>query len=150
MKKDFNEKRNDLILKVAHSNSEATLFWFINEEYLGSTHKNHEFSVSPRLGNFLVSVVDNFGHKVKNPKFLKHSEEKIKDMQRQLARRNKGSSNWQKTKARLNKLQGKVKRQRLDFSHKISNTIAKSSDIVVFEDLHVKGMQQFKIKLNFM
>jgi putative transposase len=88
-------------------------------------------------------VVDNFGNKVKNPKFLKNSEEKIKDMQRQLARRNKGGSNWQKTKARLNKIQGKVKRQRLDFSHKISNTIAKSSDIVVFEDLYVKGMQQF-------
>lgn len=62
--KDFNEKRNDLILKVAHSNSDATLFWFINEEYLGSTHKNHEFSVSPRLGNFLVSVVDNFGQNI--------------------------------------------------------------------------------------
>jgi putative transposase len=31
----------------------------------------------------------------------------------------------------------------LDFAHKLSNSIAKRYDIVIFEDLNVKAMQQF-------
>jgi transposase len=38
---------------------------------------------------------------------------------------------------------GKISRQRLAFAHEVSCSIAKSSDIIVFEDLNVKGMQQF-------
>jgi putative transposase len=60
-----------------------------------------------------------------------------------LSRRKKGSSRWHKTKSRLNKLHGKISRQRLAFAHEVSCSIAKTSDIIVFEDLNVKGMQQF-------
>ncbi|MFT6899458.1 MAG: putative transposase, partial [Paraglaciecola sp.] len=34
-------------------------------------------------------------------------------------------------------------RQRLAFAHGVSCSIANSSDIIVFEDLNVKAMQQF-------
>jgi putative transposase len=60
-----------------------------------------------------------------------------------LSRRKKGSNRLNKTKTRLNKLHGKISRQRLAFAHEVSCSIAKTSDIIVFEDLNVKGMQHF-------
>lgn len=88
-------------------------------------------------------VVDSNGKTYENPKFLKRSKTKLKQLQRQLARRNKGSKRWQHTKERINKLHGLISRQRHDNNHKIAHTIAKSADIVICEDLNVKAMQKF-------
>ena len=57
----------------------------------------------------------------------------MSQLQCQLARKRKGSGRRRKTKQRSNTLHGKVSRQ-------ITNA---SSDIVIFEDFNVKGMQQF-------
>ncbi|WP_231907372.1 RNA-guided endonuclease InsQ/TnpB family protein [Colwellia sp. PAMC 20917] len=89
------------------------------------------------------TVVGSNGWYVKNPKAFKKSSTKLKQIQVQLSRRKKGSTRWHKTKTRLNKLHGKISRQRLAFAHEVSCSIAKTSDIIVFEDLNVKGMQQF-------
>ncbi|MBA6349444.1 RNA-guided endonuclease TnpB family protein [Colwellia sp. BRX8-9] len=93
--------------------------------------------------NSQYTVVGSNGWYVKNPKAFKKSSTKLKQIQVQLSRRKKGSTRWHKTKTRLNKLHGKISRQRLAFAHEVSCSIAKTSDIIVFEDLNVKGMQQF-------
>ncbi|PQJ80363.1 penicillin-binding protein 1C [Polaribacter porphyrae] len=62
--KDFDGKQNELILKVAHSNSEATLFWYANTQFLGTTKENHQFAIEPKVGNFRFTVVDNFGNEI--------------------------------------------------------------------------------------
>ncbi|WP_283956982.1 transposase, partial [Pseudoalteromonas sp. S4389] len=41
---------------------------------------------------------------------------------------------WHKTKQRINKLHGKISRQRLDFAHKISRQIINETDIACFEN----------------
>lgn len=89
------------------------------------------------------TVVGSNGWYVKNPKAFKKASTKLKQIQVQLSRRKKGSNRWHKTKTRLNKLHGKISRQRLAFAHEVSCSIAKTSDIIVFEDLNVKGIQQF-------
>ena len=93
--------------------------------------------------NSQQTVVGSNGYVANNPKHLKQSKDKLSQLQRQLARRTKGSHRWQKTKHRINTLHGKIARQRLDFAHKTSRQITNESDICVFEDLNVKGMQQF-------
>ncbi|WP_165744392.1 RNA-guided endonuclease TnpB family protein [Pseudoalteromonas sp. Z9A6] len=93
--------------------------------------------------NSKQTVVGSNGYVADNPKFLKQSKTKLNQLQRQLARRTKGSNRWHKTKQRINKLHGKISRQRLDFAHKISRQITNENDILVFEDLNVKGMQKF-------
>ena len=93
--------------------------------------------------NSKQTVVGSNGYIADNPKFLKQSKVKLIQLQHQLARRNKGSNRWQKTKQRINKLHGKISRQRLDFAHKISRQIINETDIACFEDLNVKAMQQF-------
>ncbi|MFV7772431.1 RNA-guided endonuclease InsQ/TnpB family protein [Shewanella marisflavi] len=93
--------------------------------------------------NSKQTLVGSNGFVADNPKFLKQSKAKLNQLQRQLARRIKGSSRWHKTKQRINKLHGKILRQRSDFAHKISRQIANENDILVFEDLNVKAMQKF-------
>ncbi|MCC9662661.1 transposase [Pseudoalteromonas sp. MB41] len=93
--------------------------------------------------NSKQTVVGSNGFVADNPKFLKQAIEKLNQLQRQLARRTKGSNRWQKTKQRINKLHGKISRQRLDFAHKTSRQITNENDILVFEDLNVKAMQKF-------
>lgn len=93
--------------------------------------------------NSQFTVVGSNGWYVKNPKSLKQAKEKLTHLQRQLARRKKGSCRWYKTKKRINTLNGKISGQRLAFAHEVSCSIAKSSDVIVFEDLNVKAMQQF-------
>ena len=93
--------------------------------------------------NSKQSVVGSDGLVIDNPKLLKQSKDRLKPLQKELARRKKGSSRWRKTKAKINTLHGKISRQRKDFAHKIAYTITKSSDVAVFEDLNVKGMQKF-------
>ena len=62
--KDFNERRNDVILKVAHSNEEATLFWYLDQTYMGQTIKFHELAIQPKTGTYLITVVDQNGVEV--------------------------------------------------------------------------------------
>ena len=62
--KDFDGKQNELILKVAHSNKEAILFWSLNQQFLGTTTENHELAITPKEGEFIITVVDNFGNEI--------------------------------------------------------------------------------------
>jgi penicillin-binding protein 1C len=63
--KEFGGKKNDVILKVAHTNEEATLFWYINNEYLGKTSKFHEFTIKPKEGKYTIVVMDQSGVEVR-------------------------------------------------------------------------------------
>jgi putative transposase len=89
------------------------------------------------------TLVSSTGWYVYNPKYLKQVRIKLKQLQRKLSRQIKGSQGWQKTKARLQRLHYKIRSQRQDFGHQVSNTIAKCYDLVIFEDLNVKAMQQW-------
>jgi penicillin-binding protein 1C len=67
--KDFNGKTNDLILKVAHSKPELQLYWYIDNQYIGSTKDIHDMAVLPTTGLHTITVVDELGnelnHKIK-------------------------------------------------------------------------------------
>ena len=64
--KDFNGKTNDLILKVAHSKPQTTLFWYINNTYIGNTKDIHNMAVLPTVGEHLITVVDASGNELKH------------------------------------------------------------------------------------
>lgn len=80
------------------------------------------------------------GGKIENPKFLRKSEKRIKQLQRQLSRKQKGSNNRVKAKTKLARKHEKVANQRKDFLHKITTNLVKNHDLIVCEDLQVKNM----------
>lgn len=80
------------------------------------------------------------GGKIENPKFLRKSEKRIKQLQRQLSRKQKGSNNRAKAKTKLARKHEKVANQRKDSLHKITTNLVKNHDLIVCEDLQVKSM----------
>ncbi|TGV02284.1 penicillin-binding protein 1C [Flavivirga rizhaonensis] len=63
--KDFDGKTNDLILKIAHSKPESTLFWYIDSTFIGNTKDIHDMAIIPKQGDHTITVVDEFGNEVK-------------------------------------------------------------------------------------
>lgn len=63
--KDFDGETNDLILKIAHSKPESTVFWYVDELFVGSTKDIHELGVQPKSGKHMLTVVDEFGNEAK-------------------------------------------------------------------------------------
>lgn len=63
--KDFNGIEQPVILKVAYSNPEAELFWYVDDQFLGTTKTFHEQSLITTNGQHLITVVDEDGNEIK-------------------------------------------------------------------------------------
>ena len=63
--KDFDGKTNELILKIAHSNPETAVFWYLDETYVGTTKDIHEMAIIPNQGKHRITAVDQFGNESK-------------------------------------------------------------------------------------
>ncbi|MCA0971228.1 transposase [Halobacillus litoralis] len=86
--------------------------------------------------------VDSEGEKANYPKFYRQMLDKLAKEQRKLSRKKKGSSNWNKQRIRVAKIQEKVANQRKNFLHHKSKQLVTYYDAVVIEDLDIKGMSQ--------
>jgi len=71
---------------------------------------------------------------------LKKNLKKLAKLQRKLVRKKKFSSNWRKTKIKIEKLHYHIANVRKDFLHKTSTQLAKSHSLIVMEDLRTKDM----------
>ena len=80
------------------------------------------------------------GRKYENQKPLVYQLKKLRRLNKELARRTKGGKNWLKTKDKLSRTHYEIACMRLDWLHKLTTEIAKTSGIVAVEDLHVKGL----------
>lgn len=76
------------------------------------------------------------GEYVEPPKFFSKTQKRLARAQRTLSRRKKGSRSRAKARLRVAKLYRKVERQRDDFLHRVSCTLARRFDLVAFEDLN--------------
>lgn len=84
--------------------------------------------------------VDNEGRKANYPKYYRKSEERLALLQRRLAHKEKDSRNYQKLLKQIRKLHTKIKNQRKDFLQKESTRLVKMYDVIVVEDLDLRGM----------
>ncbi|NRS87204.1 penicillin-binding protein 1C [Flavobacterium sp. 7E] len=63
--KDFNSKVQPVILKVAHSQREARLFWYVDNVYKGVTKTFHEMPIEPVSGFHYITVEDEDGNEIR-------------------------------------------------------------------------------------
>ena len=75
-------------------------------------------------------------------KLYRKQQKKLKQFQRRLSRKKKGSNNRNKAKKKLNKLHYRIKNQRRDYTHKTSSSITKNYKFICVEDLNIKGMSK--------
>ena len=59
--KQLDGKREKVIFEVAHSNSNATIYWHIDESYIGETEKEHKLEFITNVGKHKLTLIDNFG-----------------------------------------------------------------------------------------
>lgn len=85
-------------------------------------------------------VITSDSEKIGNPKYLAKSTKKLKRLQRQMPKKQKGSNNRNKSRIKLAKQHERVTNQRNDFLHKLSTEFVKNHDIICVENLNVKNM----------
>ena len=82
----------------------------------------------------------NNGEKIKNPRILKHLEDKYRRLAKSLSRKVSGSANYEKAKIKLSRFHKYVANVRRDFLHKLSTNIVKTYDIICVETLSIMSM----------
>jgi putative transposase len=75
---------------------------------------------------------------------LRRNLKKLRRLDRQLARKRRGSANRERAKLRRARLYYKVSCQRQEMLHQLSSELARTKRVIVLEDLHVRGMQRNK------
>lgn len=119
-----------------------------NKYFVSVLVDNHKELPKPIKSNNAVGIdlgiktfaVCSDGTEYANPKNLQKAMIKLKWMQRQLSKKQKGSSRRKVWKFRIAKQHEKIANQRKDFLHKATNEITNRFDLVILEDLNIKGM----------
>ena len=82
------------------------------------------------------------GTKIQAPKPLKNYLKKLRRLNKSLSRKQKGSNNRAKAKAKLSRLYYRIHNIRKDFLHKLTTELVRKFDVICLEDLNVKGMMK--------
>lgn len=84
------------------------------------------------------------GEKIDNPKYLKHTQDKLAYAQYCLSKKQKGGSNREKQRIKVARLHEKITNQRNDFLHKLTHRLTHDNqvDTLVVEDLSVSNMMK--------
>ena len=85
-------------------------------------------------------VITSDGEVFDNLHFKKLETKKIKRLQRQLSKKQKGSNNRDKARVKLAKLYKKINDRKQYYLHIVSNSLIGENQVICMEDLNVKGM----------
>jgi putative transposase len=86
------------------------------------------------------AYVPSEGKPYETPHSYRKAERKLRCAQKSLSRKQKGSRNYGKQKAKVARIHAEVSDIRADFLHKMTMDIVSGYDTIVIEDLNVKGM----------
>ena len=86
--------------------------------------------------------VDNEGNYPEFYRQYRLNEKRLAHLQRQVSKKQKGSSNRKKAQLRVNKLYEKIANSRKDFIEKLSRKVVEENDVVIIESLNMKAMAQ--------
>ena len=87
-------------------------------------------------------AVTSDGESFQYPKYYHQYEEKLTVAQRELFRKKKGSNNRAKARIKVARIHQKITNLRNDVLHKLSRKLVGKADLIVFENLNIKGMVQ--------
>ena len=143
-----NKKYADYLQKNHDNIRQATLTKLPCEEYYLSilvdgdlTHKVKESKSSVGIDLGVKDfVITSDGEVFDNLHFKKSKTNRIKRLQRQLSKKQKGSNNRNKARVKLAKAYKKINDKKQYYLHAISNLLIDENQVICMEDLNVKGM----------
>lgn len=100
---------------------------------------NHKTSVGIDVGIKDFAVLSN-GQVFQNAQHLEKAEKRLRELQRRLAKKEKGSNRRAKARLAVAKAHEKVRNCRSDYIHKVTSKIIRENQTVIIEDLNVEGM----------
>lgn len=80
------------------------------------------------------------GEKITNPKHEKRDRKRLAKAQREMSRKEKGSSNRDKARRRVARVHARIADRRRDHLHKVTTRLVRENQTVVIEDLSVRNM----------
>lgn len=80
------------------------------------------------------------GKKYVSPKYLKQSLKKLAKLQKELSRKQIGSSNWEKSRIKVARLFAYITNQRTDWLQKLSIEIVRNYDVISIEDIAISNI----------
>lgn len=92
------------------------------------------------LKDFCITHDGEKTSKYTNPRHLKKHERNLSRKQAKLARKKKGSKSREKARKLVARVHERISNARQDFLHKLSRKIVDNNQVVVVENLNVKGM----------
>ena len=143
-----NEKYAQYLQKYHDNIRQATLTKLPCGEYYlsilvdgGLTHKVKESNTAVGIDLGVKDfVITSDGEVFDNLHFKKSETKKIKGLQRQLSKKQKGSKNRNKARIKLAKLYKKINDRKQYYLHAVSNSLIDENQVICMEDLNVKGM----------
>jgi len=116
-------------------------------QYYISVLVEQEIKELPKLNNKIgidlgikEFAITSDGEHIKNPKWLRKSEKRLKKRQQQLSSKTKGSNTRNKFRMKVARIHQKIKDQRKDFLQKLSIKFIRENQSINLEDLKVKNM----------
>jgi putative transposase len=85
------------------------------------------------------------GQSIEVPQYYRKAQSVLARQQRKLARKIKGSKNYQKQANKVARLHLHVARQRKEFHYQVAHWLVKSYDLIVFENLNIKGLARTRL-----
>ena len=89
-------------------------------------------------------VITSYGEKYENKKYITKYENKIKNLQKWLSKKEKGSKNYYKIKNKIKETYKKLKNARKYIIHKITKEIVNSNDLIITETIQIKKLIEKK------
>lgn len=80
-----------------------------------------------------------------NPRPLRKAEKKLGKLQRQLARKKKGSNRYAKQRLQVAKAYSKVKNTRSHYLHQVANQIVDENQVIALETLSIAGLAKTRL-----
>ena len=127
----FFEKPKCLIVKKSTTGKYYVCF-IVDEKYEKLVPNKNIVAFDLGIKSFLVTSENEF---IDNPKYLEKKLKKLRNYSKQYSKTKSLKHRW-----KLNMLFEKVKNQREDFQHKLSNRIVKENGVIIHEDLNIKKM----------
>lgn len=87
-------------------------------------------------------IFDSNGEEKENLKSYRKTENRRKRLQRGLSKKVKGSKNRDKARVKLAKFEEKIVNKKTNYLHSITKKMVHDNQIIVMEDLNVKGMMR--------
>lgn len=141
----FNQATNKIVNCTVSKDSCGTYWCVVTVDDLQEMPSKAEISKDSSVGIDLgikdYAILSD-GTKFSNPKHLENTKKKLAHLQKVLARKAKGSKNYEKMRIKVAKCHRKIANKRIDYLHNLSSYLVNNYKTICLEDLNVKGMVQ--------